>query len=146
MSFPSSKNVFDYRYRGWRFPTLGFALLSNERILGHNRGLKEESLLISTLSAPIQTFDDKDLYFRLFEKVAALGFGVARNHAFHDGNKRTSLFIVEACLEWNGYYLEFSQDIITLIFSLLGAGHLEQAGFQHALLLGCGQDPVENIP
>lgn len=146
MSFPGSKQVFDYKYRGWRFPTLGFTLLANERILGNDKGLKEEGLLTSTLSAPIQTFDNKDLYFRLFEKIAALGFGVARNHAFHDGSKRTSLFIVETCLEWNGYYLGFSQSTIALIFSLLGAGHLTRDGFQHALLLGCGQDPVENIP
>ena len=146
MLFPNSKEVYDYKYRGWRFPTLGLALFYNRRLLGHEKGLKDEGLLVSALSAPLQTFDNEDLYYRFFEKIAALGFGIAKNHAFHDGNKRTSLLVVQTCLEWNDYYLEFSQDTITLMFSLLGAGHLEQAGFQHALLLGCNQDPTENIP
>ena len=101
---------------------------------------------MSALSAPVQAFDDEDLHYRFFAKVAALGFGIVKNHAFHDGNKRTALLVVSVCLEWNGYYLDFSQDTKTLVFSLLGAGHLTQDGFCHALLLGCGQDPIENIP
>ena len=146
MPSPSSREVDDYKHRGWRFPTLGLTLYYNALILEHDNGLRDEGLLVSALSAPIQTYSGDDLHYRFFEKVAALGFGIANNHAFHDGNKRTALLVVKACLEWNDFYLNFSQDTITLIFSLLAAGYLDQNGFRHALLLGCGQDPVENIP
>jgi death on curing protein len=146
MSFLSSRDVYDYKYRGWRFPTLGFALRLNERVLGHNRGLRDEGLLISALNAPVESSTEGDYYYRLFDKVSELGYRVAKSHPFHDGNKRTALGLVDTILEWNGFYLQWSDDSRVLIFSLVGAGYLRQEGLRHALLLGCKQDPAENVP
>ena len=45
-------------------------------------------------------------YHRLIhEKAAALVHGVATNHGFADGNKRTSLYLVELLLQRSGYEL-----------------------------------------
>ena len=73
-------------------------------------------------------------------KVAALGYRLAKNHGFIDGNKRTALQIIQHTLEWQGVHLHWSDDARVLSMSLVGAGHLDQAGLKHALVLGCGLD------
>lgn len=40
------------------------------------------------------------------EKIARLGYGLATNHAFLDGNKRIGAMMVQLLLKWNGYQLE----------------------------------------
>ena len=51
-------------------------------------GLRDRDGLEAAVSAPMQTFDGKELYPTDLEKIARLGFGLASNHAFVDGNKR----------------------------------------------------------
>jgi death-on-curing protein len=146
MSFLSSRDVYDYKYRGWRFPTLGFALRLHDLILeesGGLPGLKDEGALLSALHAPVDSAGGEDAYYYFFEKVAALGYRVARNHPFTDGNKRTSLGLIFHALKWNGYYLQWSDDAEVIVISLLGAGHLEIAGLRHALILACGLDLLD---
>ena len=56
---------------------------------GGTSDIHDIRLLESALAAPFQTFDGEDLYPSLQAKAAQLGFGIAANHAFQDGNKRT---------------------------------------------------------
>ena len=73
-------------------------ILSKEQILllhaqlieetGGSKGLKDEGMLDSALAAPFQSFDGKDLFPSVYQKAARLGYGLASNHAFVDGNKR----------------------------------------------------------
>ncbi len=73
-------------------------VLSKEQILvlheqlieetGGSSGLKDEGLLEPALASPFQSFDGKDLFPSVYQKAARLGFGLASNHAFVDGNKR----------------------------------------------------------
>ena len=58
---------------------------------GGIHGLKDEGMLESALAAPFQTFDGEELYPSIYQKAARLGFGLASNHAFIDGNKRASV-------------------------------------------------------
>jgi death-on-curing protein len=53
----------------------------------------------------------------LFELAASLGVGLAKNHAFHDGNKRTALLATRAFLFLNRYALEPAQEneVVTMI-------------------------------
>jgi len=51
-------------------------------------GVKNLALVESAAALPRQTFGGTDLYPSLAEKAAAIGFSLARNHAFNDGNKR----------------------------------------------------------
>ena len=40
------------------------------------------------------------------DKIALLGYGLATNRAFLDGNKRIGAMMVQLLLKWNGYQLE----------------------------------------
>ncbi len=51
-------------------------------------GVRDEGLLDSALNAPFQGFDGVDTFPSVQQKAARLGFGLAQNHAFIDGNKR----------------------------------------------------------
>ncbi len=59
------------------------------REYGGYHGLRGEALLSSALSRPQNKFDDDDTA-DLFDLAAAYAFGIAKNHAFLDGNKRTA--------------------------------------------------------
>lgn len=146
MLSPSSRDVYTYTHRGWKFPTLGFALQLHDGILeatGGLPGVKDEGALISALNAPVTSAGGEDAYYTLFEKAAALGYLAARNHPFSDGNKRTSLGLLYHALKWNGHYLQWSDDTEVMVISLLGAGHLDMPGLRHALILGCGLDVTD---
>ena len=44
--------------------------------------------LEAAIAAPLQSFGGEDLFPTDIEKIARIGFGLASNHAFIDGNKR----------------------------------------------------------
>ena len=68
-------------------------------------GLRDRDGLEAAVSAPMQTFDGKELYPTDLEKIARLGFGLASNHAFVAGNKRIGAMMTQLLLKWNGYDL-----------------------------------------
>jgi death on curing protein len=142
----SSKDEYSYKYRGWKFPTPLFALTTHEAIAEAyemDSILLNENLLLSALNAPVESAGGQDAYYYFFEKVAALGYRVIANHPFQDGNKRLGLLLMTQTLEWNGYYLQWSEETAVYIISLVGAGYLEQDGLRHALVLACGLDPAD---
>lgn len=49
-----------------------------------------------TIAAPLQSFGGEDLFPTDIEKIARIGFGLASNHAFIDGNKRIGAMVVSA--------------------------------------------------
>jgi death-on-curing protein len=56
--------------------------------------------------------------------AAAYGFGVARNHPFVDGNKRTALASMIVFLNLNKLDLEAPQDAATAIVLAMAAGEI----------------------
>jgi death-on-curing protein len=58
--------------------------------------------------------------------AAAYAYGIARNHPFVDGNKRTAAVIGETFLVLNGYELDASDAEIVVAFVALAAGELEE--------------------
>lgn len=66
-------------------------------------GLRDSAGLEAAIAAPMQTFDGQELYPSDIEKIARLGFGLASNHAFVDGNKRIGAMMTQLLLKWNGY-------------------------------------------
>lgn len=69
-----------------------------------SRGVRGHGeLLNSALYRPFHTYDGKDLYPDLFLKAAALLHGLANNHPFVDGNKRTALLSALTFLMMNGF-------------------------------------------
>ena len=51
-------------------------------------GLRDAGLLDAALHAPFQTYGGAEMYPSVQQKAARLGFGLVKNHAFLDGNKR----------------------------------------------------------
>lgn len=136
------------RYRGWRYPTLAFVLDANAGVLGNPKAaVRDEGLIDSAVQAPVASAGGEDAYPTHFLKVAALGWAIANNHGFVDGNKRTAYLIMRLVLDWNGYYLGWSTETVITVMTLTAAGHLDREGLSFALALGCGLDPAStSIP
>ena len=85
-------------------------------------GLRDRDGLEAAVSAPMQTFDGKERYPTDLEKIARLGFGLASNHAFVDGNKRIGAMMTQLLLKWNGYDLTLRSGELADMFIAIAAG------------------------
>lgn len=86
---------------------------------GGSDGIRDENLLESALESPFQSFGGKDLYPSIQAKAARLCYGLVKNHAMADGNKRIGVHVMLVFLEINGYDLEYSQkELVDLIFGV----------------------------
>lgn len=84
-------------------------ILIHSKIIQKSGGIdgpRDRSCLESAVAAPMQSFGGQDLFPSDVEKIARLGYGLATNHAFLDGNKWIGAMMVQLLLKWNGYYLE----------------------------------------
>lgn len=82
-------------------------------------GLRDEGLLDSAVQGPFATFDGQELYPHLEQKAAKLGYTLAKNHAFLDGNKRIGTYSMLIFLDVNGVTMEYSDDdLISLGFGI----------------------------
>lgn len=70
---------------------------------GGTDGLRDGNLLDSALAQPFQTFGGKELYPGAAQKAARCAFGIASNHPFVDGNKRTAAAVLGLFLRLNGF-------------------------------------------
>jgi death-on-curing protein len=105
----------------------GQILVLHEQLIeetGGSSGLKDEGLLESALASPFQSFDGKDLFPSVYQKAARLGFVLASNHAFVDGNKRIGAHAMLVFLWLNGVEIEYSQE--ELIYLFLGIANGEK--------------------
>ena len=57
---------------------------------GGAAGVRDRGLVDSAVYQPQATYGGQDLLPTIEEKAAALGFSLAMNHAFVDGNKRVA--------------------------------------------------------
>ncbi len=85
-------------------------------------GIRDKDALEAALSAPLQTFGGAELFPADLERIARLGFGLAANYAFLDGNKRIDAMMVQLFLQWNGYTLQLQQGELADMFLVLAAG------------------------
>ena len=72
-------------------------------------GIHDMNLLQSAVNAPFQSFAGVDLYPTVFDKAARLCFGLAKNHPFNDGNKRTAVHSMLVYLYVNDILLDYDQ-------------------------------------
>ncbi len=91
---------------------------------GGGMGLRDAGLLESALARPVNRWnygeDDPA------ELAAAYAFGVARNHPFIDGNKRTAWVLARLFLAVNGHKLTFTAEDAIRMMLALAAGELEE--------------------
>jgi death-on-curing protein len=64
-------------------------------------GIWDYNLLDSAVAAFFQAFSGGDLYPKLEEKAAHIGFSLVKNHPFIDGNKRTGIAAMLVFLKAN---------------------------------------------
>jgi len=93
---------------------------------GGSEGLRDEGLLSSALARLQNLFAYSEPSPDLAALAAAYAFGIARNHPFMDGNKRTALIAARTFLLLNSVDLKASQDEKVLIFLQLAEGLLTQ--------------------
>ena len=88
-------------------------------------GVRDAGLLESAMARPLQleTYGDPDLA----DLAAAYGFGIARNHPFTDGNKRTAAVVMGTFLALNGNRLTVSDAELVVAVLALAAGELSEA-------------------
>ena len=89
-----------------------------------DRGVRDAGLLESALARPrnLADYGEPDIA----ALAAAYAFGIARNHPFVDGNKRTAAVVSETFLMLNGYRLEASDAELVVAFVALAAGELSE--------------------
>ena len=103
-------------------------------LTGGAAGVREEALLDSALEQPFQAFGGVDLYPTVQAKAARLAFGLAKNHALLDGNKRIACHSMLVFLALNGVELAYSQQELSDSFFALASGVLDEAGLLEWIL------------
>lgn len=96
------------------------------QVSGGMDGLRDRDGLEAAISAPMQSFDGQDLYPSDIEKIARLGYGLASNHAFVDGNKRIGAMMVQLLLKWNGYHLVLRSGELADMFIAIADGSAKE--------------------
>lgn len=94
---------------------------------GGSAGVRDAGLLASALARPLNlvAYGAPDAA----ALAAAYGFGIARNHPFIDGNKRTAFVCVEFFLVLNNYILQADDANCVSTMLALAAGELPEADF-----------------
>jgi len=102
---------------------------------GGSTGVRDETLLESALARPQQLHAYGDPAPDLADLAASLAFGLARNHPFVDGNKRTAAVACEAFLELNQATLEANDLELFPLYLALAEGKLSETEFASFLRL-----------
>lgn len=90
---------------------------------GGSAGVRDPGLLASALARPKNTFAyEGDV--SLARLAAEYAFGIARNHAFVDGNKRTAFVVCLLFLRLNGKDIDATQEEKYETFMQLASGEL----------------------
>lgn len=92
---------------------------------GGTEGVRDEGLLLSALARPENLYaygENVDLA----TLAASYAFGVAKNHPFLDGNKRTALVVAVTFLNLNGFDFDAPEEETYLIFLKLAEGALSE--------------------
>lgn len=93
---------------------------------GGTDGIRDEGLLDSALAAPFQSFADTEIFPSIQQKAARLGYGLVKNHAFIDGNKRIGAHAMLVFLALNKIELDYTQDELSDVFLKIAAGEISQ--------------------
>ncbi len=103
--------------------------LHEEQLTEHGGavGLRDLGLLQSALARPqhLAAYGEPDTA----ALAAAYGYGIARNHPFVDGNKRTAFTVTELFLMLNGYELVADDPSCVVTMLQLAEGRLSETRF-----------------
>lgn len=94
---------------------------------GGLEGIRDQELLESALARPVHLLNYSDVVPAIYELAAAYAFGVARNHPYFDGNKRSAYIIMRTFLLLNGADIAATEDEKYDAFIRLAAGEMTEA-------------------
>lgn len=122
----------------WRWIDKRLLLILHDESLaehGGASGLRDEGLLDSALARPLNllAYGDPDTA----DLAAAYGVGLAKNHAFVDGNKRVAFLAVGLFLARNGYRLNAAQADATLTMLSVASGEMDEPAFARWIRANC---------
>jgi death on curing protein len=111
----------------WIWVSLDVALAAHlEQLAEHGggEGVRDERLLDSAMARGknLAGYGDPDAA----ALAAAYAFGIARNHPFVDGNKRTAAVVSETFLVLNGFGMIATDAELVVAFLALAAGELSE--------------------
>ena len=94
-------------------------------LFGGASGIRDEGLLESALGRPrhLWAYGDE---VTVFDLAAAYAFGIAKNHAFVDGNKRTAVLALRAFLFRNGYGFEPDPVELVTVMEGVASGRVDE--------------------
>ena len=124
----------------WRWITKSaLMLLHGESLATHGggEGLRDEGLLDSALARPLNllAYAASDSPPDVAALAASYTVGLAKNHAFVDGNKRAAFLATGLFLYLNGYRLEATQADATLTMLAVATGDISEDAFADWLRL-----------
>ena len=93
---------------------------------GGGSGVRDEALLDSALARPQQLFAYGDPPPDLAALAASLAYGIARNHPFVDGNKRTAAVTCETFIRLNSGALQADDLELYPVYIALAEGSLAE--------------------
>lgn len=113
--------------RDWIWVLESVALAAHaEQLAEHGGadGIRDKGGLQSALARPrnLADYGEPDVA----SLAAAYAFGIARNHPFTDGNKRTAAVVSETFLALNGHALSCTDAQMVVTFVALAAGELSE--------------------
>jgi death-on-curing protein len=94
---------------------------------GGRGGIRDRNLLDSALAQPKVTVGGKYAHKTLFQKAAAYGFHLSRNHPFVDGNKRVAFVLMDIFLQRNGWEIVAQEEEAYSMMMDLASGKLSKA-------------------
>ena len=111
----------------WKWIAPEVALAAHREQLaehGGGDGIRDPGLFESAMARPINlaAYGDPDAA----ALAASYAFGLARNHAFVDGNMRTAAVVSETFLVLNGWDLTATDAELVVAFLALAAGELSE--------------------
>ena len=112
-----------------RFLSADIALAVHNRQLAEHGGaigIKDVGLLASAVSRPLNKHGDGE--HDLLVLAAGYAFGIARNHPFVDGNKRTAWVMARLFLKLNGQQIRFDRAGAIRTMRALASGDLSEGG------------------
>ena len=115
-----------------QFLTLKQILILQQRVIersGGATGIRDKNILESAVAQPYMSYDGRDLYPTLIEKVSALGFSLINNHPFLDGNKRIGHAAIEVTLLMNGFEIQADVNEQEGVILAIAAGEMTRESF-----------------
>jgi len=94
------------------------------RRFGGAPGLRDEGMLRSALERPVNKWQYEQADLSVL--AAAYAFGLVKNHAFVDGNKRIAFMTTVVFLRRNGVQFAPEQALATRMFFALAAGEVSE--------------------